>query len=46
MRERMMIQISNEKSAFQNHEEKELKNLRHSIDMINNQRVNSLKKSL
>jgi hypothetical protein len=41
-----MIQLSNDRSEFQNSEQRAIRNLKHSVDMANNQRVSSLRKSL
>lgn len=46
MRERLHLQLTSEGAALRNHEEQALRNLRHSVDVANNQRVSSLRKSL
>jgi hypothetical protein len=46
MREKLMIHLNNEKSALHNREDRALRNLRHTVDMANNMRIQSLKKSL
>jgi hypothetical protein len=46
MRERLNLQLTNKGAALRNHEEQALRNLRHSVDVANNQRVGSLRKSL
>jgi hypothetical protein len=46
MRERLHLQLTHQGASLRGHEEQALRNLRHSVDMANSQRVSSLRKSL